>query len=277
MRRTPLPTPFPYTTLFRSDEPGPEELPERGEDRGAVERDAARDLLDERRPPHLELSQDSLLVLAERRLGGRFSEPPEVVPERDADAAQAALEWRPHEVAGEAELVEPRGLVAFEARRQQLLLPELHRVILALEGLERLEQAGWPDQAVIGMDVLAPQDERGETLRRGDGADDPARVRLPALDLVEHGDVDVEAVGKLAERAPGEGGVEGAGDGDLGHVIPAGQFRGRDGAAGTDGAEQDPLERRGVGGAPPELPRARLQLPRGEPGADRGVHRHLDR
>src|SRR5205807_1874607 len=128
----------------RRDEPGPEELPERGEDRGAVERDAARDLLDERRPPHLELSQDSLLVLGERRLGGRFSEPPEVVPERDADAARAALERRPDEVAREAELVEPRGLVPFETRRQQFLLPELHREILALEGLERREQAGGP-------------------------------------------------------------------------------------------------------------------------------------
>src|SRR5438105_5695732 len=93
MRRTPLPTPFPYTTLFRSDEPGPEELPERGEDRGAVERDAARDLLDERRPPHLELSQDSLLVLAERRLGGRFSEPPEVVPDRKSTRLNSSHEW----------------------------------------------------------------------------------------------------------------------------------------------------------------------------------------
>src|SRR5205807_4366544 len=164
----------------RRDEPGPEELPERGEDRGAVERDAARDLLDERRPPHLELSQDSLLVLGERRLGGRFSEPPEVVPERDADAARAALERRPDEVAREAELVEPRGLVPFEARRQQFLLPELHREILALEGLERREQAGWPDQPVVGMYVLAPQDERGGSRRGLGGGFRRVRPAAPA-------------------------------------------------------------------------------------------------
>jgi hypothetical protein len=76
----------------------------------------------------------------------------------------------------------------------------LHREVLALEQLQRGQHAGRADQAVLGVQVMAAQQERRELLGGGDRARHAPGVDLPPLDLVEHRDVDVRAGSALAAR-----------------------------------------------------------------------------
>ena len=64
----------------------------------------------------------------------------------------------------EAQPVEPLALVALHASGEQVLLPHAHREVLALQQLQRGEDAGRADQAVLGMQVMAAQQERRELL-----------------------------------------------------------------------------------------------------------------
>ena len=220
------------------------------------------------------MAHDLFLALAERRGAPGLTQPGQILPERHADTLGAPLERGPDDVAGQPELIEPRGLVALEPWGQELLLPEPERKVLALERLERREQSRRADEAVVGMHVLAPQHERGEHFGRRDRVDDPARVSLPALDLVEHGDVDVL---RLAQGAARLGRVEHARDVGLGGPVAPGQQRHADGPAAADGPEQDALECLRVGRRPAGLRGARVEFVRDRRRADGRVHRGLQR
>ena len=137
---------------------------------------------------------DPRIQLGRRRRA--LTEPPDVLAKRGPHAgrapalARSPVEHRPHPLTREPETLEPFALVAVDARGQEILLPDSHRQVFALQELERREHAGRPDETVIGMQVVTPDEERRELLGRCDRAGYPARVHLTALDLVEHRDVD---------------------------------------------------------------------------------------
>ena len=135
-----------------------------------------------------------------------LAEPPDVLAQGRAHArrapalARCLVEHGPRHLAGEPQPVQPLALVVFDPRGQEILLPDAHRKVLALEQLERRQHAGRPGQSMVGMQVVTAEEERGELLGRRDRAGDAARVDLAALDLIEHRDVDVLRRGRLREK-----------------------------------------------------------------------------
>ena len=135
-----------------------------------------------------------------RRRRRALAQPADVLAERHADASLAALERRPDDLAGEPQPVQPFPLVIVDARGQQLFLPHAHREVLALQELERGENAGRTHEPVVGMEMMPPEEEGGEALGSGHGTRDSTRMHLAALDLLEHRDVDVLRLGTVGEE-----------------------------------------------------------------------------
>ena len=138
--------------------PRPEELPERGQHLGCGEPGRPREVLGERGAPELEMQED--VLDARFHLGRRrraFAEPADVFSQggaharRAATVASGAIEHRPDHLAGEPEAIQPLALVVLHAPGQEVLLPDAHRQIFALQELERGENTGRPDQAMVGM------------------------------------------------------------------------------------------------------------------------------
>ena len=99
-------------------------------------------------------------VRARRR---RRAKPAGIVAQREADATWpragrlARLEHRPHDLAGEAEAIEPLALIVLHARHEQVLLPDPRGKVLALQQLDGGEHARRPGQPMLGMQMVSAQ------------------------------------------------------------------------------------------------------------------------
>ena len=116
---------------------------------------------------------DARVHLGRRRRA--LAEPADVLAKRGAHArrapplARCPVEHRPHHLAREPQPIEPFPLVVVDARGQEILLPDPHRKIFALQPLEGREDSRWSDEAVIGVQVVTPEEKRRELLGRRDG------------------------------------------------------------------------------------------------------------
>ena len=103
---------------------------------------------------------DARVHLGRRRRA--LAEPADVLAKRGAHArrapplARSPVEHRPHHLAREPQTIEPFTLVALDARGQEILLPDAHREVFALQQLEGGEHARRSDETVIGMKVVTP-------------------------------------------------------------------------------------------------------------------------
>src|SRR5204863_297741 len=108
---------------------------------------------------HLEAAVDAQEIPPGRR--ARLAQ--EKIAKNDAVAPRVvALEPAPGDVAGEAQLVEPRGLVACDARGQHLALPSGRRQLEALELLDDALEAVAAVQLLARLDVLPGEEEAHE-------------------------------------------------------------------------------------------------------------------
>src|SRR2546428_510668 len=121
----------------------------------------------------------------QRPTTGRRGSTPRARPRRAPALARGALEHRPDHLAREPQAIEPFALVVLDARRQEVLLPDAHREIFALQQLERGEDAGRAGQTVFGMEMMATKQERRELLGRRGGAHDTAGGLPSAPGLLE--------------------------------------------------------------------------------------------
>ena len=202
---------------------GPDELPERGQRRLGLELGLGEQVAPEHRAAPERLADGRGLGGFRRRRARRLPEERRVVAEVDGDAVEPGAD--PDELAGGAEPVEPCGLVARDASRQHLALPQRHREGETLERDERLAQAGATADPVPGrqeaaeggllgrLDLAAERGERGsaeaaEHLGVAPLALAAARPELAAheqvgaLELVQH------ALEREAEALVGLGGRE---------------------------------------------------------------------
>ena len=87
-------------------------------------------------------------------------------PAAASAAARAQAEPRPHDLAGEAEIVEPLRPIAGHAGGQHRLLPRARGQLEALELLDRRQEAAPPLALGARRDVLPAEEEADVVLRR---------------------------------------------------------------------------------------------------------------
>ena len=231
-------------------EPFPEQRPEDAHDLVLGEPGAAQEIPDEGGARELQMAQHVLRrgIQVGIRASGR-PEPPEILAERHSHPSRCSRSERgPDHLAREPKGVEIAGLVAIEPRREQLLLPEAQRKVLALELPQHAQEPAGACEASLRMDMLPPQEEGAELLGRGHLRCAPSRHCRPLAQLIVHGDVAVLDARSAGKESPcrddslGQEGVERRLKHLAAHPVPGGDPRPRHRRAVSQAAAQDLLE-----------------------------------